>query len=193
MGLTASRTCIYPTAPARRNRRFRRRFWDPTPLATPFKCIAMERSCLNEHDAVNRVSIFQILWFLWLIEIRRFASRTPIPIIIIMFRLHFPPIFFQVLIGLAQWNLVYASTLTSNVWRWKPRFEIPNIFRVLAVFKTWSLFSPIPATFSHFFYICSCTTHTILGTYILLTILRDLLFTAVENFKYFPRLGQTFS
>ena len=73
--------------------------------------------------------------------------------------------------------------------RWKPPFEIPNIFRVLAVFKTWSLFSPIPATFSHFFYICSCTTHTILGTYILLTILRDLLFTTVENFAYFLRLG----
>ena len=67
--------------------------------------------------------------------------------------------------------------------------KIQNTFRVLAVLKACSLFGPIPPLLSHFFYICSSSTSTKLGTYIFLTILRDLLFTAVENFAYFPRLG----
>ena len=65
----------------------------------------------------------------------------------------------------------------------------PKYFSSFGRLKACSLFCPKPAIFSHFFYICSCSTSTTLGTSILLTILRDLLFTAVENFAYFLRLG----
>ena len=72
--------------------------------------------------------------------------------------------------------------------------KIQNTFQVLAVLKPCSLFGPIPPLLSHFFYICSSSTSTKLGTYIFLTILRDLLFTAVKNFYILPKIRtfQTF-